>query len=285
MSTPLLVDQYQFGDFAWNARDSDGVEWIVTKDADWWTAPGRRLTHLERPFADGFGRSRSWAGARSLVFEGVLIAPTRELRDARMDALAAVCGDGGTVPLIGPGVDGQYQLEVEFANAPDQVPINSTSVAWQITLVASEPLKRSVTEYTTGQIQLPSTSGGLTFATTFPITFTGTVTSGSALVTNGGTATVGLVIRIDGPAANPSVTLARGTHVQTLRCNLTVDSGQWLTIDTAARTAMLNDLVSRRGKVAGDFPVLSPGTSELSWAADTYEPTARLTATWRYARY
>lgn len=285
MTTALLPDTYQLGDLVWNARDADGVEWIVTKDKDWWVAPSRRVTHLDRPFADGFGRSRSWAGSRVLLFEGCMIAPTRALRDQRLDELAAICGDGGTVPLIGPGPDGQYRLDVEYTDPPDVEPLNSTAVAWQWTLVATAPVKRSVTEYTTGQIPLPSTSGGLTFPITFPISFAATTTSGTALVTNGGRADTGLILRVDGPAPNPRINLARGTDVQTLRGNLTVEAGQWLTIDTAAKTVMLNDVASRRGLVAGVFPILAPGTSELSWTCDSYSPVARLTATWHYARY
>lgn len=285
MATALLPDVYEFGPFMWNSRDDDGVEWIVTRDADWWTAPPRRLTHLERPFADGVGRTRSWAGSRALTFEGCIRAPTRELCDQRLDELAGLFRDGGTQLLVGPGLDGQYQLLVEYSDSPDIDRINSREARWQMVLVASDPVKRSVVEYTTGQLPLPSTVGGLTFAATFPITFDATVTSGTALITNGGTADVGLVLRIDGPAANPRITLARGTDIQTIRCNLTVETDQWLTIDTANRTARLNDLVSRRGAVAGVFPILAPGTSELSWDCDSFEPLARLTATWRYGRY
>lgn len=285
MVTPLHDNLYQLGDLAWNAVDDDGVVWFVTRDDDWWRGPTRRLTQLDRPFADGFARSRSWAGARALTFEVHMRAPTRALRDDRVGAVAAICGDGGTVPLIGPAPDGQYQLDVEYTDAPDPVSINPREVRWQWLLVAPDPIKRSVIEYTTGAMQLPSSVGGLTFPITFPISFNAVVTSGTAQVRNGGTADVGMILRIDGPAPQPRITLARGTHVQTLRCGLTVEAGQWLTIDTAARTVLLNGLVSRRGLVAGDFPVLAPGTSELSWNCDSYEADARLTATWRYARY
>lgn len=285
MVTPLHDNIYQLGDFTWNAVDDDGVIWFVTRDEDWWRGTNRRVSHYEKPFADGFGRSRSRAGARAITFEGCMKAPTRALRDARVDAFAALCGDGGTVQLIGPGLDGQYQLDVEYTDPPDIVSVSPREVKWQMVLIASSPLKRSVNEYTTGQVELPSTSGGLTFPVTFPVTFSGVVTSGTAMLTNGGTADVGLVLRIEGPAPNPRITLTRGTDIQTLRVDVTVEAGQWLTIDTAARTVMLNDLVSRRGMVAGTFPILAPGTSELSWNCDSFEAAARLSATWRYARY
>jgi len=286
MVTSLHENVYQLGSFTWNAIDNDGVSWFLTRDDDWWRSTTRRLTYLDRPFANGSGRTRSWAGPRSMTFEGYLCAPTRALRDVRADQFAALCGDGGTVPLIGPGIDGQYQLDVEYSDPPDIVNVNSREFTFQLQLVAPDPLKRSVIQYTTGQMELPSTSGGMTFPTTYPVTFTATVTSGSALVTNGGVTDVGMLLRVDGPAANPHITLARGTDVRNIRIGFVIETGQWLTIDTAARTVMLNDSVSRRGLTSfeGDF-TLAPGTSEISWDADVFNTTARLTATWRYARY
>jgi len=290
VTTPLLPDTFQLGDLVWNARDADGVEWIVTRDDDWWTAPSRRLFHFERPLADGYTRSRSFAGARTLTFEVALIAPTRALRDARLRQMAGMWRTGDTVVLRGPGVEAdgssaQYDLLVEYSNPPDPKAINSTAEGLQFTFVAPDGVKRSAIEYTTGQLALPSSTGGLTFPITYPVAFNAVVTSGSALVTNGGTADTGFIIRIDGPAPQPRISLMRGTDVQTLRCNLTVEPGQWLTINTATHSVMLNDLVSRRGTVAGTFPILAPGTSEISWDCASYQADARMTATWHNAQY
>lgn len=132
---------------------------------------------------------------------------------------------------------------------------------------------------------LPSTSGGVEFPATYPVEFDAITTSGARQVTNDGTADTALTLRIDGPVTEPQVSLSRGTDVQTIRFNLALDANQWLTVDCANRTVELNDVASRRGQASGDFPILAPGTSELSWTANSYHSSALLTATWRSAWY
>jgi len=285
VTTPLLPDTFELGPFTWNARDADGCEWIVQEDADWWRGPGRELKHYKRPFADGASRSRAWAGIRSMTLAGCLVAPTRELRDRRAAELAALLFDGELTTLTGPAPDGQYSVLVEWADAPDIENLNSTTFRWQATFAAPDPVKLSVAEHTTGLVPLPITTGGLTWPVTWGISWPSTTVVGTALLTNSGSVDTGLIVRIFGPVEQPRFSLARDTDVQSLEFNLDLDAGQWLTIDTKAHTVLLNDTVSRRGLTAGTFPILSPGTSELSWNASTYESTARISATWRDARY
>lgn len=285
MTTPLLTDQFALGPFALNARDADGCEWIVENDNDWWRGPGRELKQYKRPFADGAARSRPWAGVRSMTLAGCLIAPTRALRDQRAADLAALLFDGDLMTLTGPAPDGQYSLLVEWADAPDIDNQNSTTFGWQVTLVAPDPVKLSAVEHTTGLVPLPITTGGLTWPVTWPISWPSTTVVGTAQCTNSGSVDTGLIIQVFGPVIQPRVSLARGTDVQTLQFNLTLDSGQWLTVDTKAHTVLLNDTVSRRGLTSGTFPILSPGTSELSWQSTTYDSAARVSATWHDARY
>jgi hypothetical protein len=287
VTTPLLPDVFELGPFVLNARDADGCEWIVEKDEDWWKGPSRELKQYKRPFADGASRSRPWAGVRTMTFQGCLIAPTRELRDQRASELAALLFDGELIPLTGPAPDGQYSLLVEWADAPDIANLNSRAFSWQVALVAPDPVKLSAVEHSTGLLPLPITTGGITWPVTWPVSWPSTTITGTALVTNSGSVDTGLVVRIDGPVQSPRFSLARGTDVQTLQFNLTLDAGQWLTIDTKAHTVLLNDTVSRRGLTAATngWPILSPGTSELSWQATNYDAAARISATWRDARY
>lgn len=152
-------------------------------------------------------------------------------------------------------------------------------------LMALDPTVYAATlsQQTTG---LPSSTGGLGFPIQFPVQFDAVTTSGTVLLTNAGTADTGLLLRIDGPAVQPRVSLTNLTDpadIKTLRFNLTVESGQWLSIDTAARTVSLNAVASRRGQTAGQWPLLPPGSHELSWSSDAYNAGAMLTASWRSA--
>jgi hypothetical protein len=126
---------------------------------------------------------------------------------------------------------------------------------------------------------LPSSVGGLTVPFTVPFVIDAVVTSGRATITNSGTARTGLVLRIDGPVVQPRVTL----DGQVLRFNGTLTAGQWLDIDTKARTAYLQGTVSRRGAVSGEWFLLQPGSSEIAFDAAAYDAAATLTVTWRSA--
>lgn len=154
--------------------------------------------------------------------------------------------------------------------------------------VALDPLIYSATERQQ-VLGLPSVSGGLTVAFTVPFTITATVTAGRATISNAGTQSTALKLRIDAfgnSLVEPRVSLLTGSTVKVLRANLTLSAGQWLEIDTGARTAYLNGEVSRRGNMSGDWPLLPPassGSSELAFDAGAYSATAQLTATWRDA--
>ena len=151
--------------------------------------------------------------------------------------------------------------------------------------VALDPAIYSGTEHSV-TLGLPSTSGGLTFPLSFPLTFPATVTSGRATITNAGTKTTGLRLRIDGPVEEPRVSLLTTAGTAIVRHWLTLTSGQWLDVDTGARTVYLNGTASRRGLTTADgigWPVLPPGSWEIAFDSPVYNPDARLTAYWRDA--
>jgi hypothetical protein len=129
---------------------------------------------------------------------------------------------------------------------------------------------------------LPLATGGLTIPITNPFTIGATVVGGSVALPNAGTAPVGLTLRIDGPVVQPRVTLVSpGGTTYVLRYLDTVNSGDYLLIDTKARTAYLNGTVSRRNRMAGDWFLLEPGTSQISYDAGAYDAASTLTVTWR----
>jgi hypothetical protein len=115
---------------------------------------------------------------------------------------------------------------------------------------------------------------------TLPLTIPAQVTSGRATISNAGTKPVGLRLRVDGPVPEPRISLLTAAGTSVLRLYLTLTAGQWLDIDTAARTVYLNGTASRRGQAAGGWPVLPPGTGELAFDAAAYDPAPRLTTTW-----
>ncbi|MFG1847772.1 phage distal tail protein [Micromonospora carbonacea] len=149
--------------------------------------------------------------------------------------------------------------------------------------VGLDPMIYSAAEYTAGPLGLPTWAGGLTVPLTVPFSIGASQTSGQVDLTNDGTAEVGLLLRVDGPVNQPRISLTDpGGGTTTLRVDLVVPDGQWLDIDTQARTVFLNSdpSASRRGQAVGEFPLLQPGTSTLRFAA-AEESSGTVTARWR----
>jgi len=125
-------------------------------------------------------------------------------------------------------------------------------------------------------------SGGLTV----PFTVDAVVSAGRVMLSNAGTAPVGLRLRIDGPVSEPRVSLLTDDGTAVLRLQLNLGTGQWLEIDTSARTVYLQGTASRRGLASvneGGWPLLPPGSAELAFDAATFNASARLSVAWRDA--
>jgi hypothetical protein len=193
----------------------------------------------------------------------------------------------------------QVELRFEFAGAeyllqgrprlvdPDMSLLGGFSSPVRCAFVAQDPriYSGTLSQDSTG---LPVQSGGLTVPLTVPFTVDGVLAGGSLAMLNEGTTSTGLLARVDGPVPGPAVVIQQpdGT-VQSVRFDLTLAGGQFLTIDTAARTALLNGLPqsNQRGRAVWDidpYP-LPPGTSTLRYLAGGFNATTTVTASWRSA--
>lgn len=158
----------------------------------------------------------------------------------------------------------------------------------RLVFAALDPRKYSADE-TTESIGLAQQMGGLTVPFTVPFVVDGFLVGGSLELVNEGTAPASLFIRIDGPVTNPRVILRlpNGDIQEIDFFNLTIPSGQWVEINTASGTVLLNGLPgsSVRGRVIWEvdpYPLL-PGTTTLRFQAEDFNDSALLTVTYRSA--
>lgn len=132
--------------------------------------------------------------------------------------------------------------------------------------------------------RLPLQTGGLCLPVLAPFGVPASVIAGHVTVISCGTASSAALLRIFGPVSEPRVTLLGPDGVpQVLRYHGALDASQWLELDTRARTALLNGVVSRRGQVSGDWFLIPPGESEITYEAPAYNPDTYLDVTWRSA--
>ncbi|MEU5965956.1 hypothetical protein ABZ777_32525 [Micromonospora parva] len=250
------------------AEQGDGRAW---GDGAWSGAEWTAETVVPIPLRVKNAADRTpggWVAAHQLLAEA--FAPSHEDLELRW------CTGGTEYVLFGR----PRMVEPEVATAP---------AGWTYTraaFVALDPTVYSGVEHSVS-LGLPSTIGGLTVPLTVPVTVDATVIAGRVTVTNAGRKATGLRLRIDGPVPEPRVSLLTDAGTATLRFWLTLTSGQWLDIDTAARTVYLNGTASRRGLTSADgggWPILPPGgDAELAFDAAAYNASALLTAFWRDA--
>jgi hypothetical protein len=114
------------------------------------------------------------------------------------------------------------------------------------------------------------------------------LSGGLLTLTNNGTTAAPLLLRLDGPAVEPWIRIRRadGT-VQSVSFDLTLAEGQWLTVDSITRQALLNDEPSsnQRGRATWDmdpYPLL-PGVNVVRFGAAEYNPDGQVTASARSA--
>lgn len=186
-----------------------------------------------------------------------------------------------TIPGVAGGVAARLNLRPRKLSAPYQVgTIGGRAVQVAVELYATDPLIYSDSE-TVANILLASGSSGMTFNLTFDLTFGAAISYGSAILTNQGSALAPVVIRINGPVTNPTV--RNVTTGQSLAFTATLVTGEYLLVDTSARTVLLNGTADRYSYLTGpQWWGLVPGANEVRFFADVAS-AATATVTYRSA--
>lgn len=128
---------------------------------------------------------------------------------------------------------------------------------------------------------LPAGSNGLTFPLTFPLVF-GATTSGSITANNAGNFNTGALLRVFGPVTNPKIeNLTAGASIE---LELVVASGDYIEIDTAAHTVLLNGTASRYSSLTSTSTWwdITPGDNEIRFQAAS-TGSAVLSVVWNSA--
>jgi hypothetical protein len=126
--------------------------------------------------------------------------------------------------------------------------------------------------------------GGISTPFSTPISLTPGFNPGASSITVGGTAPTYPVATIYGPCTNPALFIA-GSQ-QTLAFNLSIGAGNYLRVDFAARTALLNSNTALSQYGSLDFPrsswwALSPGTQQVAFNPASASGSAQAVLTWR----
>lgn len=214
-----------------------------------------------------------------MTLDGMIRAPgPAELSAAIDDLIAAVSLDPFPVIVSETGLirhcTAQRQGEVLIKRT------NNRFAQYSIQIVAKDPRKYG--ELITNSTNLASSTGGLVYPVTYPVTYTGFSNSGIIRVLNTGNVEAPVWLRVDGPipAGGWTVTHVGNQQSLTFSTSLALTAGEFVTVDMDRREVLAQGQSARAGYVTsrGWFS-LDPGVNDIAFSAQNYSATAQLTVT------
>lgn len=258
---PTLVD---VGPVRFGVVDSYGVEWYVEDLAGWDDTPEPVGVVTQRPDDMGVFLGVQTYGARTLTLEGWIVAPDLQAREAArqrlmravpLNALTTVVVTDEVLPAI-PA----RRCEARLSGKLTMHRFDECAYQLQVSLIAPDP-RKYIANPTEVEIRLPTFSGGgVVPPVTLPFTLPARVSSGNAVVTNGGDLAAPWTARVVGPITLPG--LRNATTGQTLSVDIELGATDVLDIDSRERTVILNGQASRTA-------LITRGSSWWSLPADS----------------
>lgn len=210
--------------------------------------PNRRTPMYDKPGANDDVVSNSWYGARQLQIpgrvSGLTIAQHRLNRRSLQNALRIIKDlNGQALPILmtfQTDDDLFLQAEVHGQDGQQAVQFINKSLnhsGFVLNLVAPDHRFYSQSQQNV-TVNLPSSSG-LVYPVIYPVTYPAAI-GGQATVNNAGDENTPFVLTFYGPLTNPFI--KNLTTGESFQVNLTLNSGDFLTIDMLNNTMVLNNI-------------------------------------------
>ena len=262
--------------------DDDGDFRVVEKLSGWSGGAQVRSALKARAQQDGDWDATGLSGSRLISVEGFVSRGTATDAASTADQLSALHPRSAYEFVVDSDAVGTMSSMVRVTGAPVIDWVDDFSFTYSVQVTAPDPLKYGPETFaSTG---LSGVSGtGRAWPRAWPRDWgvPAGQTPGAIAVPNAGTAAYWPTLRIDGPVDTPVVTLNEtGDWV---RYNGILAVGQYLDIDCANRSVLLNGFVSQAPKVtfSGRYLAIPVGGGSLSWNANSANPAALLSVTAR----
>jgi hypothetical protein len=251
--------------------DANGCLWFIEHVKGWHGSPAPRTNVVDREQADGVFDGPTFQPGRVVSMDGWVEAPTQSLLMQAVDQLAALLVAGSRTDTL-TAVEAHMSRQIAVRRDGETLidPLNTTTATFSILLYAGDPVKYSVTlnHATTG---LYSGAGIRAYPTAFPVAYGPLGSQGIASVYNAGNLDAYPVLTITNPTdplVNPRVRRFGDTQIG---LGLTIAPGDFLEIDMANQTVLLNGVASRYTSITpdSDFWSLPPGDSQILFTADS----------------
>ncbi len=281
-STGVTIGNVFLPAYEGQPADEFGVEWGLTGLDGWFDGweSGTGTGVQQRTAADGSWVTDLFAGPRLIHIDGSINAESWDAVTRAWDRLLAQVPFRKPEPMVvstGEGTVADQTADIRQEGKPILRDRFATRATFSLSLLAPDPRKYANALQTLNLV-LPSSTGGLVWPVTYPVTWSGVTTNSTATVMNAGTWDSPPLLTVTGPC--PPCRITNLTTGQSLRVLEAVPAGQSLVIDVAAGTATVGGQ-SRR--VLGSWWHLAPGENTIAFSADGYDAAAGLSVAFRSA--
>lgn len=269
-----------------NEVDSFGVDWGATgEEGPWSPSPAPRSVTGDNATSDGQWDATRFYGPRTYALEGEARVPFSShilLHQAEQRLKAAI----GLRPFLLRVVEEGYDRQAWFRrDSPlSWKEITPSWALFSVSIYAKDPRAYS-TEIQSASTGFPTSTGGLSLPTTVPFLLDAVSSSGDMNMVNAGNETAWPIYRIDPSGTDPVVdpVIVNADTGQAMRFALTIQPGEWLTINTGTHEVLGNGDVnaSRRNTFHGDWFGLAPGNNTVRYSG-AFGVGSTLSAQWRH---
>lgn len=267
-----------------------GTSYQFTTDwINWWTAPAVRTSDVERGGVDGLLYGRDLLGVHATPIVVQIIGDSAADLGDKIDAWKAACAVlADATVTVRANLLGRTRRRVGRFRVPGEIiPRGKVTVGGHVANASCQFEAADPITYGDDETSASTTRevGGTGFTAPFTVPFSlGASTAGGLSITNAGNRAAPWTARLDGPLTYPEI-----THTQSgRRLYLSLDAnggvdlaaGQYLTIDSKARSVLLNGTADQRSRLTIDSQWwdLDPGQNDFLLRADAGTGTLTVTA-------
>lgn len=275
---PLLPSYVSIGSLILTAREASGVVWIMEDILGWGPTKGT-LAPTQRARGAGATGTSSFPEMDVMTLSGWVAAPNAAALKDALDRLSTAFPLTDTKMTVTEAGSNRW-MNVQRIGPIVPIHHGDTAAQWSVQVVALDPLKYG--DAITVSTGLPSTTGGRTRPSTWPVTWTGVTNSGVLHVVNPGNEPAPVYLTINGsiPAGGWSVNHLGQLVSLTFSTSLSLAASEFVTVDMQTHEVLAQGQSPRNGWVTsrGWFQ-LDPGPNDIAFSAAVYDPAALLTLT------
>lgn len=265
--------------------DDNGCEWHVTFQdvSGLFDGAASTLKTSEKAMTDGWYGNLPRLQGRTITVEGYIIGRCTESCIMAWNAFKNVLDNAGMTLVARLGGISRQTRVWQSASAPLVKWAGVNMLKFSIGLTSLSPYLYGV-ESVSGSSFLPSSSGGMTFPYHFEEDgvslsswmWTENVISGRVTLSNDGTASSPVMIRVDGPVVDPQVLHVGSGHV--IAFDMSLGVGHYATINGVTHEILIDGTDPARGHVVRrEWSQAEPGENVWGFSAAEYSSTARMT--------